>query len=276
VSGRARAIETAASRRRPGGTKAIILAGGRGTRLAPFTSVLPKPLMPIGDRSILEIVVAQLSRCGITDIVLSVGYLSHLIQAVFDNHEHRWEGAPAGVQPTISYVHENTPLGTAGPLRLVAGLDDTFLVMNGDLLTDLDYGELVHRHRESGSLLTVATQQRVTRMDYGVLHLNGTRGAVRRVTGYEEKPEVVAHVSMGVYVLEPRTLDYLPDHGPFDFPDLVHALLEDGQKVGAYSYDGLWFDIGRHEDYERAAIAWENSSQRFLGSRAAHSSARQA
>jgi NDP-mannose synthase len=246
------------TRARRSGTRAIILAGGRGTRLAPFTSVLPKPLMPIGNRSILEIVVDQLGHCGFTDVTLSVGYLSHLIRAVFD---HRTAGGAPG--PTITYVHEDSPLGTAGPLRLVGELTDAFLVMNGDLLTDLDYADLVRRHRESGTMLTVATQRRTTRLDYGVLHLDGAHGDVRAVTSYEEKPEFVSNVSMGVYVLEPRVMDFIPADGAFDFPDLVHALLDAGLPVCAYPYDGLWFDIGRHDDYERAIIAWENSAHLF-------------
>ena len=217
--------------------------------------------MPIGNRSILEIVVEQLGRFGFTEITLSVGYLAHLIQAVFD-HRTTEPGARSS-QPVVSYVHEDVPLGTAGSLRLVEGLDDTFLVMNGDLLTDLDYRDLLDAHRRSGNVLTVATQVRTIRMDYGVLHLNGAAGEVREVTEYEEKPEFVSSVSMGVYMLEPSTLDYLPPEGAFDFPDLVHALLAAKQPVGAYNHDGMWFDIGRHEDYERAIIAWDNSGQLF-------------
>jgi NDP-sugar pyrophosphorylase family protein len=230
------------------GVRAVVLAGGFGTRLAPYTSVLPKPLMPIGNRAILEIVVDQLTASGFREITFCVGYLSHLIRAVFDNRVD----SPA----RISYVHEQQALGTAGPLRLVDGLDSTFVVMNGDVLTTLDYKKLLRRHRESGCALTIATHQRVIKHDYGVLHLDGLNGSVRRVTGYEEKPEIVSTVSMGIYVLEPRALEHVPEAAYFDFPDLVQALLDAGEEVGAYNHDGLWFDIGRQEDYALAAEVW--------------------
>jgi NDP-sugar pyrophosphorylase family protein len=239
-----------AKRRVNGGTKAVILAGGRGTRLAPYTSILPKPLMPIGNRSILEIVVDQLSGRGFNDITFCVGYLSHLIRAVFDN------GAKGNA--SITYVWEEEPLGTAGPLRLVDGIDRTFIAMNGDVLTTLDQRTLVQEHRASGNLVTIATHKRTIKADYGVLHLDGAKTPmVRRVVAYEEKPEIVSPVSMGIYVLEPEALEYIPAGTYFDFPDLVHALLAGGKQVGAYMYDGPWFDIGRHEDYERAVAAWE-------------------
>jgi NDP-mannose synthase len=245
-------------RRRAASTKAIVFAGGQGTRLAPYTSVLPKPLMPIGNRSILEIVVGQLSEHGFTDITFCVGYLSHLIRAVFDQHVDH--------DAQITYVQEEGALGTAGPLRLVDDIDRTFIAMNGDVLTTLDYRDLVRRHRKSGNILTIATQKRTITQDYGVLHLDGARSSLRRVTGYEEKPEIVSPVSMGVYVLEPEALSYIPPEEYFDFPDLVQALLSAGEEVGAYLHDGLWFDIGRHEDYELAGAAWvENGHENGHG-----------
>jgi len=237
----------AAAAGNPATTKAVVLAGGRGTRLAPYTSVLPKPLMPIGDRSILEIVVGQLADHGFTDIAFSVGYLSHLIRAVFD---HR-----ADARVGIRYVHEESALGTAAPLRLVDGLDETFIAMNGDVLTTLDYRDLVRHHCEAGNALTIATRERTVKIDYGVLHLTGA-GAGRRVSAFEEKPEIVSSVSMGVYVFDPRALEYVPEGVYFDLPDLVQALLQAGEHVGAYTYEGLWFDIGRQDDYEQAAATW--------------------
>jgi NDP-sugar pyrophosphorylase family protein/flavin reductase (DIM6/NTAB) family NADH-FMN oxidoreductase RutF len=228
------------------GLRAVILAGGRGTRLAPYTSVLPKPLMPVGDRAILELVVEQLADCGIHDVTFCVGYLSHLIRAVFDNQHN-------GRVP-IRYVQEDAALGTAGPLRLVEGLDDTFIAMNGDVLTNLDYGDLVRYHREQGNMLTIATRDRSIKIDYGVLHLE--ESGHERITGYHEKPQIVSTVSMGIYVIEPEALRYVPEGVPFDIPDLVQALLADGHPLGAYRYDGLWFDIGREEDYQQAVSAW--------------------
>jgi NDP-mannose synthase len=233
-------------------TKAVILAGGRGTRLAPYTSVLPKPLMPIGDRSILEIVVRQLAHHGFTDVTLCVGYLSHLIRAVFDSRADR--------SLNISYVQEEKALGTAAPLRLIEGLDETFIAMNGDVLTTIDYRDLVRHHRESGNAVTVATRERTIKMDYGVVHTTPGEAGAMRIHAWEEKPEVVSRVSMGIYVLEPAALAYVPEDQYFDFPSLVEELLRAGERVGAYSYDGLWFDIGRQDDYEQAVAAWGENS----------------
>jgi NDP-mannose synthase len=236
-------------RRRKDSTTAIVLAGGRGTRLAPYTSVLPKPLMPVGERAILELVVDQLESCGITDIKFSVGYLSHLIQSVFDNRDNG--------NVSIEYVHEEEALGTAAPLKLVDGLDSTFLVMNGDVLTELDYRDLIRYHKEHGNMLTIATRSRAIKVDYGILHLDVSQ----RVRDFEEKPEMTSSVSMGIYVMEPEVLEYIPDNQYFDFPHLVEALLEARQPIGAYRYGGLWFDIGRQEDYEQAVAAWIESQQ---------------
>lgn len=231
-------------------TKAVILAGGRGTRLAPFTSILPKPLMPVGNQAILEIVVRRLADCGITDVTFCVGYLSHLIRAVFDggaaNGNHNGD-------THITYVQEHQELGTAAPLALVPGLDDTFIAMNGDVLTTLDYRAFVDHHRAAGNVLTIATHHRSIKIDYGILHVD----VGRRVRAFEEKPEISSVVSMGIYAMEPVIFDYLPPEGAFDFPDLVQALLDAGEPVGAYFYDGLWFDIGRQEEYSRAVEAWE-------------------
>jgi NDP-mannose synthase len=241
-----------AARARTNVVQAVVLAGGKGTRLAPYTSVLPKPLMPIGDRSILELVIGQLRDGGITGVTLCVGYLSHLIEAVLGSRKH------LGVD--ISYVREEEALGTAAPLRLVEGLDSTFIAMNGDVLTTLDYNDLIRHHRRDRNVLTIATRARPIQIDYGVLHL-GSNGSSNRVEAYVEKPKMTSTVSMGIYVLEPHALSYIPADGYFDFPDLVQALLKAGERVGAYRYEGMWFDIGRRDDYERAVNAWidENS-----------------
>lgn len=230
--------------------KAVVLAGGRGRRLEPYTSVLPKPLMPLGDRAILEITVDRLVASGIRDITLCVGYLAHLIRAVFD-------GRPRGA--TLHYVHEERALGTAGPLKLVDHLDETFVALNGDLLTDVDFRALKEHHRRSGSLVTIATHHRTQTLDYGVLTVDGSDPP--RLVEYAEKPELPLLVSMGIYVMEPAVLDYIPNGSYFDFPDLVRLLLERNQPVGAYIYDGLWLDIGRREDYERALEAWREDPQ---------------
>ena len=228
-------------------TRVVILAGGRGRRLEPYTSVLPKPLMPIGNRSILEILVHQLTDAGLVNLTFCVGYLSHLIRAVFENGAKR--------NARITWVKELEPLGTAGPLRLVEGLDETFLVMNGDLLTTIDYRALLRHHRKTGNVVTIATHRRRVQLDYGVMHLDSENGSGRLVA-FEEKPEMTWNVSMGIYVFEPSALELVPAEGAFDFPDLVRAALERGLAVGGYVHDGLWLDIGRHEDYEQAVALW--------------------
>jgi len=215
--------------------KAVVFAGGKGTRLAPYTSVLPKPLMPIGDRSILELVLGQFATCGITDVTLCVGYLSHLIEAVLDNRPND------GVE--IKFVREDE------------GLDRTFIAMNGDVLTTLPYDSFLRHHRRNHNIVTIATRERPINIDYGVLHL-GCNGRRNQVASYHEKPQMTSTVSMGIYALEPEALAYIPRSGYFDFPDLVKTLLRAGEKVGAYRYDGLWFDIGRRDDYEEAVAAW--------------------
>jgi NDP-sugar pyrophosphorylase family protein len=236
--------------------KTVILAGGRGTRLRPYTAVLPKPLMPLGERAILEFVLSQLAEQGLVDVTLSVGHLAHLIEAVFGDGENY------GVEMT--YVREDTPLGTAGPLRLVEGLEKTFLVLNGDVVTTLDYRNLIRSHRASGNVLTIATRKRETKMDYGVLSLEPGDEPLRRLVGYEEKPVVETMVSMGIYAVEPQALEFIPEGRYFDFPELVQALLSAGAPVGSFVHDGLWLDIGRHDDYEEAVALWESGELRPL------------
>jgi NDP-sugar pyrophosphorylase family protein len=225
-----------------GALRAVLLVGGKGTRLRPYTATFPKPLVPLGDRPILEILVGRLLRSGIRDIVLAIGHLGELVQAYFT---HRPDLL---AQMDLSYVHEDEPLGTAGALSLVSGVDETFLVMNGDVLTDLDFADLVAFHRRSGALLTIATHRRVVQIDLGVLELDDGD----RVVGYLEKPTYAHNVSMGVYVFEPAVLDYMEPGAHLDFPDLVLRLLDDGQHVAAYVTDSLWLDIGRPDDYAAA------------------------
>ena len=233
----------------PSSTQAVILAGGKGTRLAPFTTVLPKPLLPIGNRAILEVVVEQLAEARFTDLTFAVGYLPHLIEAVFkDGHDY-------GVD--ISYHREVNPTGTAGVLADLRHLDEPFLMMNGDVLTTLGYRELYEAHCDSGNALTVATHRRSIRSDYGVLHLDGQLDSTRRVIGWEEKPEHTHVVSMGVYVVSPHVCDYVDDDVATDLPDVVMRLLDAGEQVGSYDYEGLWLDIGRHDDYELAVTEYE-------------------
>ena len=220
-----------------------------GDEARPFTTVLPKPLLPIGNRAILEVVVQQLALAHFTNLTFAVGYLPHLIEAVFK------DGSDYGVE--IEYHREPTPRGTAGVLADLDDQTEPFLMMNGDVLTTLDYRELYDAHCEAGNLLTVATHRRSVRSDYGVLHLDGERASTRRVVGWEEKPEHSHVVSMGVYVVDPSVTTYIPRDEPIDLPDVVIKLLEAGEPVGSYAYDGLWLDIGRHDDYELAITEYE-------------------
>jgi NDP-mannose synthase len=238
------------------GRRAVILAGGKGTRLAPYTTVLPKPLLPIGEAPILDVVIRQLAGYGFRDVTLAVGYLAHLIEAVLQ------DGSRHGV--SLTYHREDEPLGTVGPLASIDDLDATFLMMNGDVLTTLDYGELYAAHLRSGNLLTVATHVRTVRSDYGVLELDGDNGSTRRVVGFREKPAIDHDVSMGVYIADGRVRDYIPVGQAFDLPDLVWRLLEEGERVGSYAYDGFWLDIGRHEDYAEAVTQYEELKDSFV------------
>jgi NDP-sugar pyrophosphorylase family protein len=231
--------------------RAVILAGGKGTRLAPYTVAFPKPLMPIGDLPILEIVVRQLRHHGFTRITMAVGHLAELIHAFFG------DGAKFNV--SIDYSREEKPLGTAGPLRLIPDLGESFLVMNGDLLTDLDYGDFMRRHLADGNDATIGVHDKKVKIDLGVLERDGDG----RIVDYLEKPTLSYEVSMGVYAFSRAVLQYIPD-GYFDFPDLVLELIRRGRQIRGYRFDGLWLDIGRGEDYAQAVDTFEAERSRFL------------
>ncbi len=225
--------------------RAIILAGGKGTRLLPYTTVIPKPLMPVGDRPILEVIIRQLKYYGFSRVTMAVGYLAGLIEAYFgDGHKY-------GIK--IDYSREDKPLGTIGALSLIDGLDKTFLVMNGDILTNLDYCKLVDFHDKNNAVATIATYHKEVKIDLGVLEMD--EGF--RLKQYIEKPTLKYHVSMGIYVFEPEILGFIESNGYLDFPDLVVELIKAGKKVIAFPFDGYWLDIGRHEDHLRAQEEFE-------------------
>jgi NDP-mannose synthase len=232
--------------------QAVILAGGQGRRLHPYTAVLPKPLMPIGDVPILEVVVRQLRRAGVTDITMAVGYLAELLMAYFG------DGSKLGVH--VRYSREEMPLGTAGPLSLVERPEQPFLVMNGDLLTTVDYRSLWDRHHERGAIATLATFRRDIKIDLGVIETDPEGW----VSGYIEKPTYQYAVSTGIYVFEPAVLDYIPPQQRMDLPDLIRKLLASGERVATYPFEGIWLDIGRWEDYERAALEFEQHQSEFV------------
>jgi len=235
------------------GLRAVILAGGKGTRLLPFTINFPKPLVPLGDTPVLEVLIQRLIHYGITDITLTLGHLAELVKAYFDHRRRLLE------QIRLRYVEEQEPTGTAGSLALVPGLNDTFLVMNGDLLTNLDFHALVQVHREQKAMLTIATHTRHVKIDLGVLEFNGNY----QITRYLEKPETTYHVSMGIYVYEPGVLRYIEPGRYLDFPDLVLRLLARGERVCAYPSDCLWLDIGRPDDYARAQELFSEKKEAF-------------
>jgi NDP-sugar pyrophosphorylase family protein len=220
---------------------AVILAGGKGVRLLPYTTALPKPLVPIGDQhAILEIVLRQLSACGFTHCTLAIGHLGEIIRAYVG------DGTQWGMN--VTYATEDSPLGTMGPLLTLRDqLPETFLVMNGDILTDLDYADVLHRHQDSGAPLTIATYARKVLIDFGVLTTDASK-----VVAFTEKPSMDYRVSMGVYGLSRDTLDAYTPGLPLGFDELVLDLLAAGRPPHAYEFEGYWLDIGRPDDYDRA------------------------
>ncbi len=233
--------------------KAVILAGGRGTRLAPYTSILPKPLMPIGDMPILQVMLTQMKRAGVDEAILTVGHLASLLRAYFGYGEQ--------MNMLINYSYENQPLGTAGPIALVKGLDETFLVTNGDVLTTLDFKTLLDFHHKEGGIATIAVHQRKVRIDLGVVQSNAHD---HTITGYIEKPTYDYTVSMGIYVFDPRVLKYILPDQYLDFPTLVLKLIDAGEKVVAYPFDGYWMDLGRPDDYQKANEDFNTMKHQFL------------
>ncbi|GAA5006110.1 nucleotidyltransferase family protein [Streptomyces siamensis] len=220
---------------------AVILAGGKGVRLRPYTTALPKPLVPIGDQhAILEIVLRQLATAGFTGCTIAIGHLGEIIRAYVG------DGSQWGM--AVDYATEESPLGTMGPLLTMRErLPESFLVMNGDVLTDLDYADVLGQHRVSGAPLTIATYARKVLIDFGVLTTDA-----RKVVAFTEKPSMDYRVSMGVYGLTRSTLDGYTPGLPLGFDELVLDLLRIQNPPHAYEFDGYWLDIGRPDDYDRA------------------------
>ncbi len=236
--------------------QALILAGGRGTRLRPYTTVLPKPLMPVGDHPIIEVLLRQLRKAGVTEVILAVGYMGQLFQALFEN------GSRYGLK--ISYSLEKKSLGTAGPIALVLDqLEGDFLVLNGDLLTTLDYTRIFSFHREKKASATIGCYPREVAIDFGVIEKDGAHRLVR----YVEKPTYHFEVSMGINVLNKKAVaPYLKPDEPLNLPDLMNRLQADGHPVYCYSESCYWLDIGRVEDYQEALEMFESQKDHFFGS----------
>lgn len=225
--------------------KAVILAGGKGVRLRPLTYTIPKPLLPVGEKPILEEIIERLKLFGFRDFIIAVGYRAELIETYFR------DGEQLGVR--IDYVRETHALGTAGPLSLVRDSfdllpDEPILAMNGDILTDLDLSAFIDFHRHSGCEISVATREFQLQHPYGVIETKDGR-----ITGMVEKPVETDVVSAGIYAIQPSALDLVPYNGFFDIPDLVNAMLRAGRGVAAYQFDGEWLAIDRIEQLEDAA-----------------------
>jgi len=220
--------------------RAVVLAGGRGTRLKPYTTTIPKPLVPVGERPILEIVIGQLKEAGVDHITLTVNHMAEFLMAFFG------DGERFGIR--IDYATETEPLGTVGPVKQIVDLPESFFVLNGDLLTDLDLNALFESHRTSGARLTVATYSRDSMIDFGVIDIDEQSG---QVTGFREKPTYHFTVSTGFYVYSRALLDDVPD-GPYGFDQLMLDMLSRNESINTYKHDGYWLDIGRPEDYEKA------------------------
>lgn len=231
--------------------QAVILAGGKGTRLRPFTTSLPKPLVPVGDLPILEVVLRQLKHHGFLEIVISVGHLAELIEA-YCGDGRRW-----GLK--IRYVREEKPLSTAGALKLIRGLAPDFLTVNGDLLTTLDYGALYEFHRRSGAAATIAVCERRTTVDFGVIELD-SKGAL---ANYIEKPSYEYLVSMGVNVFDRKVLEHIARNETLGIPDLIGRIRADGGLVKGYRNKAEWLDIGRPEDYQTAQDLFADPRKRM-------------
>ncbi len=233
--------------------KAIILAGGKGTRLAPYTTVFPKPLMPIDGMPILEVIVKQLAHFRIKTLIFTVSPQSEaLLSAYFGN------GEKFGVD--VRYSKEEKPLGTAGPLSLIPDLTETFLVMNGDILTTLDYQKLIRYHRRHKGMVTIAMRQKKVQLELGVMEFD----RAHQLTGYIEKPTLSYSVSMGIYVFEREILKWVPSGKYLDFPELIQKLIKRSERVLCYPSNDFWLDIGRHEDYEEAQKRFQEMRKKLL------------
>ena len=226
--------------------QAIILAGGKGTRLKPYTISMPKPLVPVGGKPILENVISNLKKSGFKKIILTVNHMADMIMAYFG------DGEKFGVD--IEYTVEDMPLSTMGPLKLVKNLDDDFLVINGDVLTDLDFSSLLNKHKRGGQIFTIAAYKRIEKIDYGVLKIDSNNNLKKM----EEKPKKEFLVSMGVYAVSKKVLDFIPQNKFFGFDHLMERLIEKDKPVKVLRYEGYWLDIGRPSDYEKAIKKFGN------------------
>ena len=232
--------------------QAVILAGGKGTRLRPYTVTMPKPLVPVGDLPILEIVIRQLKHYKINEIIVSIGYSAELIEAYFK------DGKKWGVK--IRYVREDRPLGTAGAIKNISCLDDNFIVMNGDVLTDINYNKLFNSHLKYNGIATLSIIKREVLIDFGVIKIDSDL----ELADYIEKPKHFNYVSMGIYVLNKNCKNYISSGECIDMPDLVLRMKSKGKKIFCYEPRCYWLDIGRIEDFQKAQDEFVKNKRKFL------------
>ncbi|MFH1772659.1 MAG: sugar phosphate nucleotidyltransferase [Candidatus Omnitrophota bacterium] len=232
--------------------QAVILAGGKGTRLKPYTVAIPKPLVPIGDLPVLEIIIMQLKRHKIEDIIISTGHLAELIEAYF-RKGNKW-----GVK--IRYVREDKALGTAGAIKNIKGLANNFILMNGDTLTDLDYNELYNFHLKSNAAVTISAVKREVAIDFGVLQISSDSKLIK----YTEKPKRYDYVSMGVNVLSKKCKKYILKGETIGIPELIWKMQAANENISCFKSDSYWLDIGRIEDFQTAQEEFEKNRERFL------------
>jgi len=232
--------------------RAVILAGGKGTRLRPYTVVLPKPLMPLGDYPILEVIVRQLTHAGFDHITMTVNHQADLIKTFFGTGE-KW-----GIK--IDYSLEDQPLSTMGPLSLIGDLPDNFLVMNGDILTDMDYAGFYDYHVAEESIFTISSYVREHINLYGVLETN----EANKLVDFKEKPATRFEVSMGIYMLNKKVMDFIPYNQPYGFDHLMLDLIKANKNASVKQFNGYWLDIGRPDDYMVAIDEFEKNKSVFL------------
>ena len=231
--------------------RAVVLAGGKGSRLRPYTVVLPKPLMPIGEYPILEVILRQLASQGFDRVTLAVNYQAEIVRA-FCGDGSRW-----GI--SIDYSLETVPLSTIAPLCLIRDLPENFLLMNGDVLTDLSMQKLYEEHVSQKRQFTIAASERTNIVDYGVLHARENQ-----LVGFEEKPKFQYLVSMGVYILNRSVLERVPAGQKYGFDDLMLDMLAHNESVHVERHSGYWLDIGRVDDYMRAVDEFDDRRKQLL------------
>lgn len=232
--------------------RAVILAGGKGTRLRPYTVVLPKPLMPIGDYPILEVIIRQLKQYNFTHITMAVNHQAEIIKAFFG------DGSKWGLK--IDYSLEKKALSTMAPLKLIKDLPNDFLVMNGDILTDLDYGEFYDNHVNNQNIFTISSYQREVKSEFGVLDVDDKN----TLSGFREKPVSIYDVSMGIYMVSKNAVNYIPENTFYGFDHLMLDLMKHKEEPKVKKFDGYWLDIGRPDDYAQAIDEFESMKERFI------------